>query len=67
MSKLITIDPEKIAEIRCALQVIQLNAEIISADENVRRYLINRAEKIAQQVKRIDNLLPQVGFEKEKQ
>ncbi len=62
MSK-VTIDSEKIAEIRNALQIITGDAEVISYSSF--RECDNRARDIVEQVKRIDKLLPQVEFEKE--
>lgn len=44
---------EVIAEVRNALQVIQGNAELI-----ITRGIGNRPDKIIEQVKRIDSLLP---------
>jgi len=56
MPKPITIDPEKIVEIRNALQVIQFN------NQRELSY-IKMSKNITEQVKRIDKLLPQVRFE----
>ena len=54
---IVKIDSEVIAEIKNALCIINLNAELLSRKE----YL--REEEIIKQVKRIDELLPVVGFE----
>lgn len=61
MIRLIAMSPETIAEIRNALQVIQLNAEVIPYDSF--REVDNKTREIIEQVKRIDGLLPQVKFE----
>ncbi len=60
MSK-VTIDSEKIAEIRNALQVINLSAGMI--DYHYPAKALEKLDIIKEQVKRIDGLLPQVKFE----
>lgn len=58
---MVEIDPETIAEVRNALQIIQGNAELIPSSEFVSRHKMMM--DIVEQVKRIDSLLPQVKFE----
>ena len=58
----VTIDSEKIAEVRNALQVIQLNADLIGHPQQAFHVL---RSQITIQVKRIDKLLPVVKFEGE--
>ena len=52
----IKIDSEDIAEIKNALQIILLNATLITPQAM-------RTETILEQTRRIDNLLPVVNFE----
>ena len=63
MLNLIAIEPETIAEIRNALQVIQGNAELLTV---AKANSDNRLDRIISEVKRIDGLLPSVKFEGEK-
>jgi len=56
---IVKIDSEVIAEVRNALQIIMSNAELMAPTA-----LFNlRADRIIEQVKRIDSLLPPVKFE----
>ncbi len=57
MSQLVAIDSEKIAEIRNALTIIRGNAEFL-VDEPY----VNEPQRIIEQVKKIDKLLPDVKF-----
>lgn len=61
MLQLVAIDSEKIAEIRNALQVIQLAARTI--DYHYPAKPEDNLITIREQVSRIDKLLPQVKFE----
>ena len=54
----IKIDSEDIATIRDALQIIQGNADFLVGEPYV-----NEPQRIIEQVKRIDKLLPVVKFE----
>jgi len=54
----IKMDNEDIATIRNALCIIQGNAEFL-----IDELYVNEPQRIIEQVKRIDNLLPKVAFE----
>lgn len=71
MSKSIGISSHKIAEIKNALTIIQLNAQQIPRTcmsssmilgETAR---LKMTKNVLEQVKRIDRLLPQIKYEKE--
>ena len=55
---IIKMDSEDIAEIKNALYIIQGNAEFLFNEP-----YINEPQRIIEQVKRIDRLLPKVSFE----
>ena len=61
MLKLVAIEPEKIAEIRNALSIINLVTGTIDYRYPARAE--NNLVTIREQVKRIDRLLPQIKFE----
>jgi len=69
MLKLVAMNPEKIAEIKNSLAIISGQAQIILLIRN--KVILNaeeatRAKEIIKQVDRIDKLLPQVAYKKEK-
>ena len=69
MLKLIAMEPDKIAEIKNSLAIISGQAQIILSIRNkviLNGEEANRAKKIIKQVDRIDKLLSQVAYKKEK-
>ena len=58
---MVEIDSEVIAEVRNALQIIMGNAELIKQEDALG--IAIRPDRIIEQVKRIDQLLPKVKFE----
>ena len=59
---IVEIDSEVVAEIKNALTVIQLNAQQVSG-LCMSKDRLKMTENVIEQVKRIDKLLPVVGFE----